>query len=348
MKISFLIVFISSLILLASCSIAGKDTPVPFVSSLPSTLTPKPSVSPMFTITLSPTTHTDLEAIFSPTLSPESTKTLTEDEMTTAKNLNYLMEKCQGIGALFVPVPAFISPDSQWAFCQDSKTVQVFSVNGTHWTYPIVATYSIDPLSGDEISGEYWTNDHRYFYFRYIVHGDGGYFFGSTIALWRMDLTTGKVDEVLRPTIVERRFSGRFMDLSFSPSGRRLAYIYQTEGSDLNLVDMKTGALQVIPIPDPYTLAGVFLWQPNGTSLILEMAGPEGDYSMPSYYGAMLVDLIDLSSILLVDHSPSYFRKQILTDDNVIFFNQDGYIWNLNFHTRRLGLEGTPTPTSNP
>ena len=120
-----------------------------------------------------------------------------------------------------------------------------------------------------------WTPDDHYVYVMVHETMTGvGRFFYSGGDIWRMDLTSGAIQD-LTPVYT---FESIFFDLSVSPDGRRLAYVDQwMTPLMLDLLDLPGGKKTEIKLADtkvgnraPVT-AGELFWTPDGKKLIYKM-----------------------------------------------------------------------------
>jgi WD40-like Beta Propeller Repeat len=113
-----------------------------------------------------------------------------------------------------------------------------------------------------------WSPDRRYFYFAPMRYIDGieplPY---NGIALLKMDLTNGEVITIL--PAAKQDIS--FYELSISPTGRRLAYIYTHNPTEVMILDLKTGEEKTIQLDPLLQGAGWLSWSESGTELTFQV-----------------------------------------------------------------------------
>ncbi len=162
----------------------------------------------------------------SETPAPTATATATSTPIKpTASPTSALAAACKG-------APAQVSPDGQWVLCDlkdaDGKSIAyVAGGNDQRWdvNYPKLA--GPIPVYGDS-RVLVWTPDDRYVYVALVEQMAGGSrAFGSTSDIWRMDLSSGAVKDLLHTG--EMPFESWFYDLAVSPDAMRLAYINQLQ-----------------------------------------------------------------------------------------------------------------------
>jgi hypothetical protein len=248
------------------------------------------------------------------------------------ESIDYFDKQCNGYF-----MPEFISPSQEWAICGDTEKIMVIGRNGIRWEFLVTEKYDIQQFE-PEIAPVFWTLNGEYVFIRYFHLVDGGFIYGSTTALWRMDLQDGSMSELIKPTVKNGHLEGRFYALSISPTGRRMVYVDQSLPPVLNIVDLLSGAVVNLAIPEPYTNAGKFDWSPDGQKLILELAGPQADH-WPVYFGAMWVSFPESSSKVFISESSSYLSIQEMTNDYVRISNESGHKWQLDFATGRVVQE---------
>jgi Tol biopolymer transport system component len=165
---------------------------------------------------------------------------------------------------------AIFSPNENWLAVScgynHDQTLEIANRDGQRWVLQFK-----DFLPKEEViigqgpmGGLYpvrWSNDEQYLYFTSDIAYDGGgtcfYGFGST-GLFRIQLKDGATSAILPilPSMVG-------YELSFSPSGRRLAY-QGTRG--LILRDLQTGSELTIT-SENNTAIGDLAWSPDGSEL---------------------------------------------------------------------------------
>ncbi|NJC94976.1 MAG: hypothetical protein C3F07_19435 [Anaerolineales bacterium] len=220
------------------------------------------------------------------------------------------------------------SPDDLWdvVFCSYETIVFVRDDESTHWE-----------LSSDTLINSYveyfvnlihWSNDGNYVYASFDPHTDGYWEpFHHGIVLYRLDLGTGQISEVL----LLSKSDWIFYSLAFSPNDRRLAYIVTDKSPVvLNIRDMQTGDEQSFEFDSKYNTGGGFLWAPDSQSVVFSIA--QYDTSIGDYIATSIV-LCELKrpacTTLSTDHkevlvpvewvNDSFIILQVLYQDEIKF-----------------------------
>ena len=93
--------------------------------------------------------------------------------------------------------------------------------------------------------------------------------FISSIGVFRMDLSDGEVSEILKASYDFDSYTGYYYSASISPTGRRLAYIFnKNQPLKLNLLDLKTGEANSLLLDKKYVFGGRYQWSDDGTKLV--------------------------------------------------------------------------------
>jgi WD40 repeat protein len=167
---------------------------------------------------------------------------------------------------------AVISPNGNWlaVTCGDNhdQTLEIVNHSGQRWVLQfkdyILPEYVSDNHANTDgnLYPVHWSGDDGFLYFvAYVAYDEGGAcFFGYGVhGLFRMDLRDGKVSTILSPVSAIDKYH-----LTFSPTGRRLAY--QKDVSSPFILDLQTGQQTAILIKkDEY--AGGLVWSDNGLQL---------------------------------------------------------------------------------
>jgi hypothetical protein len=124
-----------------------------------------------------------------------------------------------------------------------------------------------------------FTEDGNYLYFSLeadcILTEPG---LGSSLAVFRMDLLNGEVDEILPAFYNFASGQGNYYTVSISPTGRRMAYIMQEDPPlFLNVLDLQTGEKSSFRLDEKYQNGGAYSWSEDGTRLVF-MLESEVDY----------------------------------------------------------------------
>jgi hypothetical protein len=197
----------------------------------------------------------------------------------------------------------------------------------------------------------HWTKDGNYVYLRpyfCCVDAPGNIFFNNfqdTLALYRLDLRTGKITTTLQPFkgIV---FSG--YSASLSPSDKYLAYVMSSSPRDIHISNLQSGDSYTIEVDEQYVASGKFSWAHNGNKAVFVAVKPGWSYynaSIDNGVSYFLLDLKTQSSIHLFDKQELHWVSWT-QDDNIILHNvsgTDGLFYNLQ-DNKFTAVTSTPTP----
>ncbi len=269
--------------LLAGCARAQ-----PFPA--PPTATPSRTASRLYALTLTPRptrTPGPSDTPLPPTRTFEPTWTLSKSTRNALLTITPLVLACNKYGEWD------LSPDGSWLAqsCLPEPGVYPYDLLVT-W----IATgktcrvhYDSPPDGGDGrfvyVSPAHWSPDGRTLYVEISDHVDSvSYVYPDTSALWRLDLQSCQVTDILPQ-------DHRLWTFSFSP-GNRLAYFLpgDTPDSDeLVVLDLQTLVSRQIRIWG-YRLFGYFLWSPSEDRLVM-LAAVDDSKKGGYYYFYVLVDL---------------------------------------------------------
>jgi hypothetical protein len=275
-------------ILLAGCGeqqqLKLTGTPTPSVTMLAPTLTSRITRTAGPTRTRPPTLITSPTSIY-PTWEPQATWTaavIDVHDWPAQPNCAHPSQAWKSA----------VSPDGQWLAyheCYDpDPTLVVLNKTGSKVWNLHYLDYTNHPEDG-LISLETWSSDSRYAYFYTSGYFDpiGCYYNNGGFGLFRLDVQTGET-----ATILPLRPDGYAYIWSFSSTGRML--LYQSIGSSLQFLDLKTGATtQLQPLPD-HTDFGGFRWSPDGLSVAFTLMK-----QAPDGAGTYYLNLIDVNSASL-------------------------------------------------
>jgi hypothetical protein len=266
--------------LLAACQPQNlpRNTDVPATHEANLTvLTPRinPSITPA--PTLDPLTPTAIAAYFA-----------TQEAKTAALDITPTLyfEHCKGRGNL--------TADGQWALCDEyADPIVIINQSNQIWEFSYEAFFE-QAIPGTCTKILHMTRDGKFIYFSLpldCIMAEAG--FGSTIAVFRMDLNNGSVVRVLGSQYNFQNYKGATYDVAISPTGRRIAYITQGESPvTLRIVDLQTGETISTPMNSKYSNGGRFTWSEEGTKLafLLESQSqePSGDPMISFVYLDML------------------------------------------------------------
>lgn len=168
----------------------------------------------------------------------------------------------------------------------------------------------------------HWSRDGRYLYFTNVPVPDGCTMMVNGTDLWRVDLTNGRVIELV-PSVG--------LWLSLSPDEKTLAYMgYGYRG--LVVRDLVTGSEQQSALSEEYTRAdfwwaGNIVWSPDGTALIFAV-GSGGCGPGPQTFALLRVEVWTLAqTTLLRDDTRQYFISGWPETGRVLLKDQDGHAW---------------------
>ncbi len=343
-KIAFLAVAVLLAAMLLACGVAS---PVGLPSAGPAAVTPPSSTSP---------TQAPLPATTAmPTQIPTATTTATPVPPTLTPT-PALLAACQG-------APASLSPDGQWVLCDlkdaDGKSIAfVAGGNGRHWdvNYPKLA--GPVPVYGDS-HVLVWTPDDRYVYVAVVDKFDpsGGRAFYSASDIWRMDLSSGAVRDLIY--YGEMKYESWFYDLSVSPDAQRLAYINQLYSPlALDILTLPADTKTEIKLddnpwnaPDSFT-AGELFWTPDGKSLVYKWVTRHSDNTCAYEYSILIMDLQNQSIQTIIPETHVPFCNGVPTEYHVVQVGDQqvtlvvkGVQWVYDLAAKTLIQTGTLTPT---
>ena len=165
-----------------------------------------------------------------------------------------------------------------------------------------------------------WSGDGRSLYFGYSPVPDGCALFVNFEDLYRLDLSTGAITEMLPPT--------RSLVIAMSPDEESLAFIEWEEAPGLVLQNIDTGEEQRVPLSAAQIdQAGGMIWSPDGSALLVTIAHspclpPDWSHSI------VWVDLTTLETRVLIDHDIRRFGVAEWADPaRVLLWDESGAGW---------------------
>ena len=175
-----------------------------------------------------------------------------------------------------------------------------------------------------------WSADGQTLYFTNVPVPDGCSLFVNGGDLWRMDLVTGEISELLP-------FVG--LVLALSPDESQLAY-FGSFGKGMTLADLATGNEQPIELPsfgDAWDISGL-MWSPDGRHLLLTQVISLMSPCDQEVETAVLVVSIDtlVVTTLIEPGQGALTLIEWLADDTVRLAGQDGALWTLNIISGEL------------
>ncbi len=111
-----------------------------------------------------------------------------------------------------------------------------------------------------------------------------------------MDLSNGHVTEILQADYDFASYNGSYYTASVSPTGRRLAYLFNKEKPlELHVLDLQTGQDTSYSLDNKYTLGGQYHWSEDVTKLAFMLESTANyDYFISMVY----VDLLQENSMV--------------------------------------------------
>lgn len=162
------------------------------------------------------------------------------------------------------------SPDGQWVevFCS-RDTIEIVRMDETR-DWEVSSDTLINPYAEYFGGVNHWSNDGAYVYIDFDPHTDGYWEpYHQGIVLYRLDLATGQISEVL-PLV---KSNWKFYSFAFSPNDRRLAYIVTDQSPVvLNIRDMQTGSEQSFEFAPKYNTGGGFVWSQDSQKIVFSVS----------------------------------------------------------------------------
>jgi hypothetical protein len=252
-----------------------------------------------------------------------------------------------------------ISPKKDWAICGGGGNFKVFHHNAASWQF------SAQDQFGVEYYGDFrlihWTADEKFLYFALMNPLDGpGPITSNAEALFRMDLSTGKVITILGSINNPDPSTQSFYVVSLSPTSRRLAYSENKSyfgdvppQKKLYLIDLQSGEEKTIPIETEYSQIGSFVWSENGQLLTYTLYTDRSDDMCKYVYSVRLLNLTTDDSIAFIKNETidectnprvEEFEVVSVSTDQVILKKGDEQ-WTYDIELQKLKLEAMVTPT---
>lgn len=344
-------IFLIALLLLLSTACLPTPTPVavPVSDALPTvfvTWTPKPTRTPIPPSTRRPTA-TDA-ATRKPDICPQPTRTEFAKDPAIATFWAPFSD-CRWYGN-----DENLSPSGDWYICGSGSGFEVMHRDGTSWSFSPRQDYGIEYYGDFRLI--HWTRDEKFLYFAVINPlGGPGPITANAEALFRMDLTDGKITTILGSIDVDAMEG--FYTVSISPTSRRLAYSHSPYYRDippptkLHIVDLQSDKEIILPVEARYNIIGRFAWSNDGLLLAYTLYNTSFEGYCDYSYSIRLLDLKDLTVITFVKDvmveqcqgPPEEFNIQG-EFDRVITLEKNGETWQYDIDTQRLRLISTPEP----
>lgn len=272
------------LVFLAACGAPATLTPSPAVLLLPSS-TPTQTVGASPTETEIPALTVTFTLPAAPILTVVPTLTIHPDAtLSTIQTIEAVSATTCRKAELSERSP--VSPDGKWAALQCGATskradyTEITRLDGTaSWKISFYETYGkFVEIQDGKMKLYHWSNDSQFAYFiPYFCCADApgdDYFnyFRISAALYRLDLTTGRITTTLAPDNADI-FAG--YAFAFSPNDKYLAY--REHSDQLTLYTLKTGEMQKINLKDSW-LYGGFAWSADSKKIAFVTSHTDSTY----------------------------------------------------------------------
>ena len=349
-KIIYLLI---AVLLLVGCVPSAKSsTPV---SSATLSLTPTVTLVPtsMKTLTIVPDTQT---ATILVTSTPSRTPTVVPPNFSSFLTAQVSWRVCDGAEEPYYK--ADLSPDGNWLAVKCHNTsgfigTKILRLDGTlSWEVSFYETYGkFQEMRDGEIQVVQWSKDGNYAYFvPYFCCADapGNIFFNyfqDTLALYRLDLASGKVTTTLQ-SFKGNVFSG--YSASLSPNDRYLTYVSSKSPREIYVNNLQTGDTYTLTIDEQFIASGNFVWfQDSNRAIYVAVKSGWSDWntSISNGISYFLLDLKTKSSHHLFDQQ-NMFRVSWTQDGNIILHDvsgKDGLLYNFQ-NNGFTAVTATPRP----
>ncbi|MFN8385077.1 MAG: hypothetical protein U0X92_01480 [Anaerolineales bacterium] len=110
-----------------------------------------------------------------------------------------------------------------------------------------------------------WSADGNFLYIGVSPQVYSEYLYERTAALFRLNLHSGEINEVLEPDEVQKTF----YDYSVSPNEKRIAYINLSKNPlQVKIKDFDTDQFQSPPLDPKFSTAGSIVWSKDNSNII--------------------------------------------------------------------------------
>lgn len=181
-----------------------------------------------------------------------------------------------------------------------------------------------------------------------------GYLFGSGKGLYRLDLESGELIEVLREIA-----DGRYIDISMTEDAHYIAWSTSTEKNVLFLQNLTSSEITTIKVDESYKIVGALTWSPDNKTLVFASSMYELEDTLGISLFVLNAETMELQSLLYNDarNFVPWFNSntnQIWYSNDVVnlasYSQQDRWFtnteWSLNIRTGEV--IPLPKPTSTP
>lgn len=207
-----------------------------------------------------------------------------------------------------------------------------------------------EPLDlGQRLPGiVHWSRTGPFLYFANSSVPDGCPLFPILHDLYRLDLITGQISEILSP-------DKWAWAVALSPDEKSLAYLTSGQqhyaGGKLILRNLETGAEQMVALPESAETWGL-VWSPDSMHLAYTQSTSEANCK-PSAFSIGTLDTQTLRQTVLVQDDPRLLEtvqwpeaSRILLTDRDPLFLRDSQLWWLDIESGMITPALLPTPTS--
>lgn len=293
-----------------------------------------------------------------PTISPSSTSTPQNYSSLLTAQVSWKV--CDGADEPFYKND--LSPDGNWlaVACSTSdfskfSGARIIKLDGTVlWDVSYHDYYGIYQEDGFSSGGRFevvhWSKDGYYVYlvpdFCCVDSPQDVFFnyFQNTLALYRLDLRTGKLTATLQP-VKNDVFSGYYV--SISPTDQYLTYIVSSNPRDVHVSNLQTGDTFTITIDKQYIASGRFSWSQdsNQAIFIALKSGWGSETPVSNGVSYFLLDLKMRTSNRLFDQQDIY-NVSWTADRNIILNDvseSKGLLYDFQ-HSSLVDVTVTPSP----
>jgi len=193
------------------------------------------------------------------------------------------------------------SPNNQWVevVCS-TDTLEIVRLDETQ-KWEVSSDTLINPYTEYFGGISHWSDDSAFAYITFDPHTDGYWEpYHQGIVLYRLDLQTGRISEVLPLG----KSDWIFYSFAFSPNDRRLAYIVTDQSPVvLNIRDMQIGEEESFEFDPKYNTGGRLVWSLDSQKLVFSIT--QFDTNNYEYIATSIIlwdrDASELT-ILIKDH----------------------------------------------
>jgi hypothetical protein len=202
---------------------------------------------------------------YSHTYTPSSSPTIDPTSLTitkAAENIHSLMEQCSGFTDI-----AFISPNTEWTICVYPSSITIFNYQGIIWEIQFTTTYHI-PLVVANVYPYRWATDSSTVYIEYsLTHNRKSG--EATIALWKVELSTGKITEILlSPVISQNDPNSDIYSITISPDDNILTYFILNQPEKIIIITNLSTFQKYSKYVGYGEFTGMYYWSPNSQYVV--------------------------------------------------------------------------------